>query len=106
MILNTLNSLNLNNNLISNSIKLSSSPNSTNLLNSPPLSPPSSPTSSSFNNKLNLNSFLDDEVYMSNINVANCQIYIRKVKIEDDGTILFRITVTHKTLRWHVWRFI
>ena len=51
-------------------------------------------------------SLLQDEVTMSNINIANCQLHIRKVKLLNDGNASFRITITHKTLRWHVWRFI
>jgi hypothetical protein len=48
----------------------------------------------------------EDEKVMAAINIANCQISIRKVKINEDGSPSFRITITHKTLRWHVWRFI
>jgi hypothetical protein len=48
---------------------------------------------------------IDDENLMATINVANCQIHIRKVKINENKSISFRITITHKTLRWHVWRF-
>lgn len=47
---------------------------------------------------------IEDENQMANINVANCLIHIRKVKINENKLIFFRITVTHKTLRWHVWR--
>jgi hypothetical protein len=47
---------------------------------------------------------IDDENLMATINVANCQIHIRKVKINEKKTISFRITITHKTLRWHIWR--
>jgi hypothetical protein len=46
----------------------------------------------------------EDESVMAPINVANCQIHIRKVKINEDDSPSFRITITHKTLRWHVWR--
>lgn len=48
---------------------------------------------------------IEDENIMAAINVANCHISIRKVKINEDGSILFRLTITHKTLRWHVWRY-
>jgi hypothetical protein len=48
--------------------------------------------------------FCSMESNMANINITNCSVHVRNVKILESGDHMYRLSVTYKSHRWHVWR--